>query len=494
MYILKNAWVSITRNKSRNVLMGIIILVIACSCCITLSIRSSASKLVDSYVDKYDIEATISMNRENLLENFKPGSSKQEENIQRFNEIESLTEEEIITYGTSEYVKEFYYTYNLSLDSSTLEKATQEIESESSFNSFNSGRGGMPDGMMRNERMSTGDFTVLGYSSFESMSDFIDGKYTIVDGEVSDDFTGNGCVINQELALLNDVSVGDTITLINPNNEDLTYDFVVTGIFTEQEEDSQDSLMSMFSSSVNTIITNTTILQTIVEADEELQVTLTPTFILNSENVIEEFSNEVTEKGLSEFYQVTTNLETIELGTESIKNVSTFATTFLVLTLIIGGVVLFVLNMINVRERKYEIGVLRTIGMKKQLVMLQFMTELLIVAFAALLLGAGLGSICSVPVANQLLKNEIESASNQQMEVGNNFGGKGGPAGKDFGDRFKPSGVMQLDKVTSIDAVVDFKVVVQLLGIGIVLTLISSISATVAISRFSPITILKERS
>lgn len=38
MYILKNAWISITRNKGRNILMGIIILVIACATTISLAI------------------------------------------------------------------------------------------------------------------------------------------------------------------------------------------------------------------------------------------------------------------------------------------------------------------------------------------------------------------------------------------------------------------------------------------------------------------------
>ena len=51
--------------------------------------------------------------------------------------------------------------------------------------------------------------------------------------------------------------------------------------------------------------------------------------------------------------------------TESVDNVKIFATTFLIITLIIGGVVLVVINMINIRERRYEIGVLRTVGMKK---------------------------------------------------------------------------------------------------------------------------------
>ena len=77
------------------------------------------------------------------------------------------------------------------------------------------------------------------------------------------------------------------------------------------------------------------------------------------------FADEVSSKGLSPYYSVTNNLKEVESATEGVTNVGTFAFTFLIISLIIGGVVLFVINMINIRERKYEIGVLRTIGMSK---------------------------------------------------------------------------------------------------------------------------------
>lgn len=74
MYILKNAWISITRNKGRNILMGIIILVIACATTISLTIISASNKLVSSYQEKYDITATIGMNRESMMKNFVPSN------------------------------------------------------------------------------------------------------------------------------------------------------------------------------------------------------------------------------------------------------------------------------------------------------------------------------------------------------------------------------------------------------------------------------------
>ena len=59
MFILKNAFISIMRNKGRNVLIGVIILVIACACTITLAINNTASDLINSYDSAYEKELTI---------------------------------------------------------------------------------------------------------------------------------------------------------------------------------------------------------------------------------------------------------------------------------------------------------------------------------------------------------------------------------------------------------------------------------------------------
>lgn len=258
----------------------------------------------------------------------------------------------------------------------------------------------------------------------------------------------------------------------------------------------------MFTNSANKIITNINFIKNMVNNNSELKPTIKPTYIIKDKNSLEKFKEEVSEKGLSEYYQVSDNTEEIESATESVDNVKVFATTFLIITLIIGGVVLVVINMINIRERKYEIGVLRTIGMKKSIVSLQFMMELLIVAIAALAIGAGIGSCLSVGVANKLLANEIENSSEEMNNISKNFGGKdgmpgGGAGGMPPGMNSKGRsnfGVAKVEQVKDINAVVDVKVLGELLGIGVVLTLLSSLASMVAISRFSPLTILKERS
>ena len=72
MYILKNAITSITRNKGRNILIGIIIMIISASVAVSLAINNTASSLIKSYKEKYQVEATISINRENMMKDFNP--------------------------------------------------------------------------------------------------------------------------------------------------------------------------------------------------------------------------------------------------------------------------------------------------------------------------------------------------------------------------------------------------------------------------------------
>ncbi|MCM1370703.1 MAG: ABC transporter permease [Clostridium sp.] len=494
MYILKNALTSIVRNKGRNLLIGIIILVISCSVSVTLAINNSSDSLIKSYESKYEVEATIGMNRENMMQNFNPEDRENSKDNMKemFDSASTLTEEDIKNFADSDYVKSYYYTMQTGVNSDTLEKA--------SISSSNMPDGRGPNGKENFKNESSGDFTLKGYSSTQSMNEFIEGSYSITDGEVSDDFDSNYCLINSELATLNEIKVGDTIKIVDSDDDSKTYELIVSGIYEEKMDN--DNGMSMFTDSVNTIITNTNFISKMKENNEDLNVSITPTFVLTSSDVVETFNEELTEKGLNENLTIETNLDQVKNATSTISNVKTFAITFLIITLIIGTVVLLVINMINIRERKYEIGVLRTIGMKKSKVCLQFISELFIVAFISLILGAGIGATMSVPISNNLLQNEISSSQNEANNIRDNFGkGQNGDSSNidmqkpnnDFlNNRFK--GVATIQAFNSIDAVVDFKVLIELLGIGLLITLISSVTAITSIQKFSPLTILKERS
>lgn len=478
MFILKNAWKSITRTKGRSILIGIIVIAIAASSCVALSIRNSASKLVDSYQSSLDISATLQMNRDKLQsEMSSSGSGGPQEMMSK---VPAITVDEINKYGDSKYVSSYYYTNMISMDSSNVTAVSNTSSDQSGFKPRGGGFG------------SSGDFEVTGYSSLKAMTNFIEGGYKVTSGSMFEDGdTANNCLISNELATANSLSVGSKITLTNPNDSTKTYEFTVVGIYKDTTT-SSDSQTNIFSNAANQIITNATAVSNIVSnsssnSDTAIKGRLNPTFNLTSSDVISKFTSEVSGKGLSEYYKVNTNADSVNQEITPIQNLMTFATTFLVLVLIIGGVILFILNMINIRERKYEIGVLRTIGMKKNKVLSQFVAELFIVTFMSLIIGTVIGGAISVPTANALLKSEISTQETKQTQIGENFGRPGMNFG---GNRLINKNVSYVDQ---INANVNGGVILQIALIGLGLTIFSSSVAMIFISRYTPLRILSER-
>lgn len=505
MYILKNALKSITRTKSRNILIGIIVAILAISSCVALSITNSATKLIQSYEESYEVEAWLSLNRESMRndmnKNKKDGNMELGTPKDFMSNIEQLDFNLIEKYGDSEYVKSYYYTIQANLNASNIEKVTME-ENNDFGDIQNQGRRSDKNTL----ESESGDFLVIGYSSLDAMTDFIDGTYKITSGEMFDpDNTNNNCVISEDLADQNEISVGDSIILINPNNEEETYEFIVTGIYFDSSESTE---FTMFSNASNQILVSYNSLNNIVEnaSDEAIiRVQSDARFKLISADVIDKFTEEPSQKGMSEYYTVSTNLSTLESNLKPIYNLSTFATTFLIIILVIGGVILVIINMINIRERKYEIGVLRSIGMKKHKVLLQFVIETFIVTLSAILVGTLIGSTLTVPVANKMLESEIANMQENNDQVNSNFGfDKQNDNGIQNMPGNKLNGMQQgnikevfsEDKSSYVDkfnAVIDLKTILELILIGIVLTIVSSSVSMIFISRYSPLKILSSR-
>ena len=337
-------------------------------------------------------------------------------------------------------------------------------------------------------------------------------------------------MISSELASYNDLAVGDTITLSNPNQEDETYTLTIAGIYeTESTSDSASSMMGGFmagADSSNQIYVSYQTLETILTQSEENAVTTTDsttgettttalrsmlngTYAFDSVADYEKFQDEVKEMGLSDDYTVSSSdLTSYEESLEPLQHLSEYAGYFLMVILAIGAVILIVLHIFAIRERKYEIGVLAAIGMKKWKIAVQFLTESLCITFCALIIGAGIGAVSSVPVTNHLLAQQIESTSSsgQEQRFGRETGAQGGteapeqPGGSgeqaeapEASNAGGPGFAQAANYVSSISSATDMQVILEMMGIGILLTLISGCTALIFIMRYDPLKILSNR-
>ena len=554
MYIIKNAFRCIGRSKGRNILIGIIALVIAISACIGLSIRQASENAKTTALEGLSITATISYDRANAMGQMgggRPGGFgggggfDRDQFADLMGSASSLTLDEYQKYAEASTVQDFYYTltayFNGSENFSPVSDETEDSESDGELNGSleeeNSGRpSGFPGGMggMMGGMFSSGDFSIIGYSSDSAMTAFINGNASIVDGSMFEQGTSELiCVISEELAMYNELAVGDTIIITNPSLETESYTLTISGIYTSSENN--DFSMSMFGASqdpANRIYMSAAALQTVLDASEENSTTITNDYGRESESKITgtlsatysfadtesyyAFETEVRTLGLSEDYTVSSSdVSAYENSLAPLDTLSTMAGWFLIVILIIGGVILVVLNIFNVRERKYEVGVLTAMGMKKWKVAAQFMCEILVITMIAVILGAGIGAVSSVPVTNALLEGQVESQNSQQSQMEQNFGrpgdfGGGFPGGNmggmpggmpsdlpdDIGGGKNPFGDMfegAANYITEVDSAMNLTVVFQMIGVGLLLTLVASAASVLFIMRYDPLKILANR-
>lgn len=568
MYIISNAWKSISRNKGRNILIGIIILVIATSACVALSIRQAAETAKESTLADMNVTAQISYDRTSAMEEMRnqgqPPKSPEEGEKNgfdrgRFN-FEDLQGGELglkdyMTYtealGTGDG---YYYTMSASLNatgdllpygteesSADSTEETTENTNEDSINNTMSEPGqfgnpadmnsGQMGGRGKMDMVSQGDFSITGYSSYNAMLSLFgeDGTCKISDGSMFDEETSDlTCVISDELAMYNDLSVDDTITLSNPNYEDETYTLTICGIYTNlassegnnpfmQTDPANNIYMSY--NALNEIVTDSADTGNVVEDESGNErsaaiisrLNFTYTFA-NADNYYA-FEEKVKDLGLGDDYIVSSeDLSSFENSLTPLETLSTIAGWFFLIVLIVGGIILVVLNIFNLRERKYEVGVLTAIGMKKFKVASQFVFELFTITFTAILIGAIIGACVSLPITNTLLENQIQSAQSSSQQMADNFGfdkmpqmGNGDHPGNMGGGRFdndmgrggmggiSPDG-KNLSYIDSVTSATNITVILQLIGVGILLTIVSSLAAVITIMRYEPLKILSSRS
>lgn len=573
MFIIRNACRSVLRSKGRTILIVIIVAIIATAATIGLAIRQAAQTARDEGLSDTTITATISVDRDKLLGNAKPagdangsgstgsdGADASGDNGSRtppdFDAMreslagKQLTLKDYNTYAkASKAVSDTYYTQTTSLDGTdTFQPVTDDTSSTDTSSTDtggtasgnnapqNMGPGGM-GGMAGMGGMSSGDFQLVGFSSDTAVANAANGSFTMSSGKVFgyDAASDGDVIISSTLASFNNLAVGDTFTATisssattdsdsSSTDEAATHTFTVVGIYTNDDTNSGQSVgpsRSGASDPANAIYTSTRTIDALNLGDDNA-AQINYTYVFSDKAHYETFVKDVAKAGLSDDYTVSSaDVDQYEASLIPLNNLASFAVTLLIIVLAVGAIVLIVLTLFNVRERKYEIGVLTAIGISKLKVAAQFAVELLVVTAIGLAIGIGIGAVASVPVSNQLLSSQVaqqQSERNSQqaqfgrdMQAGPQNGSQDGSqatpqanssgTSTDNGDKptNPPSGMtgglrQAVNYVSSVQASVNLTVVAQLALIGLGLTLLAALGAASVVMRYEPLQILADRS
>ncbi|NLC68187.1 MAG: ABC transporter permease [Clostridiaceae bacterium] len=480
MYIFVNAIKNIGRNKGRNILMGVIILITITVSIISLCINNTTNSIIDDYKSRFGSEVTIApdMTKVTRVMNINDVLSA------RKTTFKAITPQQYLDFARSEYLKEAVITASAGVAGDGI-KAVDEDNNQGVI-----GRAiDSITGSLSGDDYAMPTMTLIG----NQWDEFNKGYRKLAEGGKMPE-NDNECIISKELADLNNLKVGDKIKLkssvirISDNNEqeikNNTVELTITGIFFDATEEYSTQVKISSLNRRNEILTT---IDTMFNNFGSL-IGVNAKYYLKNPSMLEDFEAELRAKGLDEYYLVSTDEAGYQKVVGPVEGLKKGSLTFMIVVLIFGSIILMVLSSIAVRERKYEIGVLRAMGMKKKKVALGLWLEMLIITALCLAIGFGIGSVVAQPVSDTLLAGQIENAkmaANQGILQGGPMVGSGVLLGRPI--EKEPVPLEQVDVSVGMDTIIEMAV------IALALASLASLTAITKITKYEPIKILMER-
>ena len=420
MFIYRNALKNLLRNKGRNILVSLILLIVMAAATVSLAVRSASEAMIADFQDSFGVETHLIMDWEYANENAAVVETVHDDgsvSISSSVDTPEIPIEQFMAFAESDYVQSTLfsaaglYTSDdiepIPLDESlrrlegmTLEELLEMFskETQEDIYEFVGGAEGL-ERIISSRRDIVG--SIWGYSDVSIMRDFLEGQRVIADGRLIEN--PGEVIIGEKLAELNGLGVGDVFTVTGPGlNDTAVIPLTVVGIFTDYQANLNTANVWFGVEASDIIVSFDTLYHSgfsdIFPIMEDIK------FFLNDVYAVEPFAEELRYKGLSNFHTLYSDVEGYEKIVEPVGNMSSVATAFGVIVILTGAVILVFLSVINIRERKYEVGVLRAIGMKKHQLAGGLICESLSLVLLCTALGLTAGGVLSDPVSQMLLK------------------------------------------------------------------------------------------
>ncbi|AUN17915.1 ABC transporter permease [Clostridium botulinum] len=486
MNFLKRAMLSISKKKIKSLILFVVLLVIANMVLVGLSIQTATKKSTELAREKLGSDVTLRVNEQKFMEQRR--NNKEEGSNSR----PSLTTDIADALKDNEHVTQ----YNYISSSFGLAKNFENVKNEDSSDDTNSEE--KPRGMLKMAGSSTTTMPEISFSgtiATNLLSDFKDGDSKITEGRgiTKDDAGKNVAVIEKNLAKENSLKVGSKIQ-VSSLDENTTLELEVVGIYEANSDESTNDNRNMdFLNPYNKIYMPYDVVSKVSTGDSTNSKNITSAvyFMDNADN-IESFKEYAKNKKIDlETYTLDANDQLYTQMVGPIENVGSFSKTLVATVSIAGAMILVLIIALSLKDRKYEIGVLLSLGESKFKVISQLVVEVLLVASIAFATSAFTGNLAANKIGDSLLAKEIKVTESSTTQENSNFSGRGpmvvGPG------RMNSNVTKNADVVKDMDVSVTSKDLEKLAGIGLLIVIASAAMPTISVLRFSPKTILSKR-
>lgn len=429
--MLKRSWLSVKRKLGRTVILALIFFMMANLVLAAFIIKSAVSAQMDYAKSTLGGTVSIQADMDTIRENQKAEMEKGGDPSEMFKEmdrpsVDVETANEIAATYT-DYVKDYSYEVSASANANGLETVEGKGPSGGMM-----GFPGFGSQSSSSDATLDADITISGINAYAYIDGVKNETITIKDGTYFDESSDDSVMVSYEFAELNSLKVGDKINLKNIYSED-KISLTIIGIY-DSSEGRADA---------NTLYMNTETAAKFLSEDDynngNYEVDNVNFYMTNSENA-DEFVNKISE----EFSELSENNLKVAVDTSeydgiasSVESVGGFANTILIIVIIATIIIITLIVTINVKDRRYEIGVLMSLGASKKNIIGQIVTELLVVGTLGFALASVTGTIFAGTLGDMILKNQTTAASEKSER---NFGrpessGMSGPmSGNSRGD------------------------------------------------------------
>ncbi|WP_343338353.1 hypothetical protein TPELB_04950 [Terrisporobacter petrolearius] len=465
MYIFKNALKNLVRNKERNILLGIIMTAILSCTAISILINTTSNEIIKDYKNRFGAEVFIQPDMEKTQEKINQGK------MDELNKgVPNDIKEKI---SKSKYVKESIFSLTFSGYSKDI-KALDQPEGSDDIDMSNVVANGGKSNLTKRPNLN-----ILGGLNEEGNKEFKNGTRKIIKGEMPK--KNNEAIVSEEFAKLNNLKVGDKMKIQNPQDPEKyeSLELSISGIYYDgAKSDNNFGVKHHMLNRSNEIITTYDTLKLYDSKSDEDFVHIDAKYYLKDPDLVDDFNKEAHKLGLSDLFDLSVDSSSYNSIVKPVEGLKEISKIFMTLVLGFGGSVLVLISILAIRERKYEIGVLRAMGMKKGKVALGLVFETLSMIVISLSLGLTIGSISAQPISDMLLQGQIEAqkqAGSMSMTIGMGAPSQSVPA------------LEKLNVFLSSEAILSITLIALLLGA------VSAGIGILYINRYEPRKILTER-
>jgi putative ABC transport system permease protein len=305
------------------------------------------------------------------------------------------------------------------------------------------------------------------------------GTFKLTSGSVFDSkSSADVALVGSDLAAKNNLKTGSTFTAYGTT-------VTVSGIFDAGNTFSNSQLIMPLAT-----------LQTLSSQPGDLTSAVAQVDNLNNVKSV----SDAISKQLGSSADVTDSIQQAQSTIAPLNNIRTITLYSLIGALVAGAVIIFLIMIMIVRERRREIGVLKAIGASNVSVMLQFMSEAITLTLLGAIIGILIGVAAANPITKLLVTNESSQSSSEVQGFSGHFsqangrgfsfsGGGNAPISITNGTHGSFRGIR--NSLSNIQAVVGWSIVVYGILSAIVIAIIGSAAASILIAKVRPAEVMR---